>query len=139
MMRTSNRFTSAYAGTGDPQQDDYLAASDAQRLHELLVSVNREVHDWGFTDGTDRPAGACAATVVLLEPTHTRRRITMQRLRFSQRQRAQTCCELRIVAFPGEYRRAKRGVLPQHAMPRELVGERLKTPRQPGIARRMVH
>mgnify|MGYP002137593265 FL=1 len=28
-------YPSAYAGTGDPQQDDYLAASDAQRLHEL--------------------------------------------------------------------------------------------------------
>ena len=28
-------YPSAYAGTGDPQQDDYLAASDAQRLDEL--------------------------------------------------------------------------------------------------------
>ncbi|MGD9775096.1 S66 peptidase family protein [Diaphorobacter sp.] len=28
-------YPSAYAGTGDPAQDDYLAASDAQRLQEL--------------------------------------------------------------------------------------------------------
>lgn len=46
--------------------------SSSQRLLDLLVDVNREVHGWGFIEGTDRPAGACAATVVLLEPNHTR-------------------------------------------------------------------
>ncbi|MBK6803309.1 MAG: protein phosphatase 2C domain-containing protein [Novosphingobium sp.] len=44
----------------------------SQRLRDLLVTVNREIHGWGFIEGTDRPAGACAATVVLLEPNGTR-------------------------------------------------------------------
>lgn len=44
----------------------------SQRLQDLLVEVNRVIHGWGFIEGTDRPAGACAATVVLLEPNHVR-------------------------------------------------------------------
>ena len=36
------------------------AAGDLQRL---LDEANAEIRSWGFIEGTDRPAGACAGTV----------------------------------------------------------------------------
>jgi len=42
--------------------DEYQATySDIQRL---LMEGNREIHEWGFMPGTQRPLGGCAGTVV---------------------------------------------------------------------------
>ena len=63
-QRLCDRLAQMYEPSG--------AQDQAQRLGDLLAAVNREIHDWGFIDGTDRPAGACAATVAVLEPGGTR-------------------------------------------------------------------
>ena len=59
-----DRLAQLFEPSGDQDQ--------TQRLQDLLAAVNREIHNWGFIDGTDRPVGACAATVVVLEPGGTR-------------------------------------------------------------------
>jgi serine/threonine protein phosphatase PrpC len=38
--------------------------SDVEGLLELLFETNRQIFDWGFIPGTDRPIGGCAGTVV---------------------------------------------------------------------------
>jgi serine/threonine protein phosphatase PrpC len=37
--------------------------SSPQGLENLLIEANREIADWGFIPGTDRPLGGCAGTV----------------------------------------------------------------------------
>ena len=38
-------------------------------LNDLLVSINHEVHAWGYIPGTDQPLGAAAATVAWFAPS----------------------------------------------------------------------
>lgn len=39
-----------------------------ESVNELLRIVNEEINGWGTIEGTDRPEGACAATVLLINP-----------------------------------------------------------------------
>lgn len=39
----------------------------AETIRNLLVCANAEISDWGFISGTDRPEGACAATVIWID------------------------------------------------------------------------
>ena len=55
-----DRLTALYGGS--------VERASAQRLHDLLSAVNDEIHAWGWIEGTDRPNGACAATVLQLDP-----------------------------------------------------------------------
>ena len=49
---------------------DPAIPATAQALHDLLMTINREIRDWGVMDGTDRPLGAAAATVAWFTPRH---------------------------------------------------------------------
>ena len=52
------------------QPDLYPASREG--LDALLLEANREIADWGFMPGTDRPLGGCAGTVawVLKDTLH---------------------------------------------------------------------
>ncbi len=39
-----------------------------QGLHELLVAISTEIHQWGMIDGSGRPLGAAAATIAWFMP-----------------------------------------------------------------------
>lgn len=56
----------------EPSSDRNRSDDEGVRLRDLLLAVNDEIHGWGLMDGSDRPAGACAATVVVLDPSCTR-------------------------------------------------------------------
>lgn len=61
-----DRLVQIYEPSADHDRDLGL------RLYDLLVGVNSEIHGWGFIEGSDRPTGACATTVLHLKPGHTR-------------------------------------------------------------------
>ncbi|AGX87731.1 PP2C family protein-serine/threonine phosphatase [Candidatus Symbiobacter mobilis] len=58
------RGTSAAQEVCDALPAFYRGAASAQAMHDLLLEASRRIHGWGWIEGTDRPLGACAATVL---------------------------------------------------------------------------